>query len=202
MPLHRSLPLAFAAAAILSLAGCATPTSTANLSTATLGAYRDTIDLTGRLSVDYQRKGEPGRGAVTYTWAQHPGRIDVSLSGPVSTLAEITVTPDSATLKQANRAPRTARDIDTLTQQELGWSLPIGGLRDWLQGYATDAQGKRFAASPANSEVFTNDGWRLRFAEWQAGPGNTVMPKRIRAGRSATATSDELAISITIDPVR
>jgi outer membrane lipoprotein LolB len=183
------------------LAGCAT--SNANLSTTTtaVGAYRDTIDLSGSLSVSYQKQdGQPDRLNGRYTWSQRPGRIDVSLDSPVSTVARISVTPESATLTQANRPPQSARDIDALTQQALGWALPVAGLRDWLQGYATDAQGKRFAASPANNNVFTRDGWRLRFVDWQAGTNGAPMPKLINAERSATATSGELSLRISIAP--
>jgi outer membrane lipoprotein LolB len=182
------------------LAGCAT--SNANLSTTTaVGAYRDTIDLSGSLSVSYQKQdGQPDRLNGRYTWSQRPGRIDVSLDSPVSTVARISVTPESATLTQANRPPQSARDIDALTQQALGWALPVAGLRDWLQGYATDAQGKRFAASPANNNVFTRDGWRLRFVDWQAGANGAPMPKLINAERSATATSGELSLRISIAP--
>jgi outer membrane lipoprotein LolB len=190
-----------AAAMVAALSGCATSTSTANLPNTAVGAYRDTIDLTGSLSVRYQKQdGLPDQVSGRYTWTQRPGRIDVSLNSPVSTVAQISVTPDSATLTQANRPPQTAKDIDGLTQQALGWSLPVAGLRDWLQGYATDAQGKRFAASPANNNVFTRDGWRLRFVDWQAGANGAPMPKRINAERSATATSGELSISISISP--
>jgi len=200
MPIRLS-HLVFAAATATFLAGCAT--STANLPTATsgVGAYRDTIDLSGSLSVSYQKQdGQPDRLNGRYTWTQRPGRIDVSLNSPVSTVAQISVTPESATLTQANRAPQTARDIDALTQQALGWPLPVAGLRDWLQGYATDAQGKRFAASPANNNVFTRDGWRLRFVDWQAGANGAPMPKVISAERSATATSGELSLRISISP--
>jgi outer membrane lipoprotein LolB len=79
----------------------------------------------------------------------------------------------------------------------------VAGLRDWLQGYATDAQGKRFAASPANNSVVTRDGWRLRFKEWQKaapGAGAAPMPSVIIAGRSATADSGELELSISVQP--
>jgi outer membrane lipoprotein LolB len=180
------------------LSGCAT--STANLSTATVAPYHETIDLNGKLAVNYQKDGAPGAATVNFSWAQRPGRIDVSVASPFSTIAEISVTPDAATLTQANRPPQSARDIDTLTQQALGWSLPVAGLRDWLQGYATDAQGKRFAASPANNNVFTRDGWRLRFVDWQAGADGAPVPKLINADRSATATSGELSLRISIQP--
>jgi outer membrane lipoprotein LolB len=202
MPIKFPLRLLAAATVAFALAGCAT--STAKLSTAQVGAYRDTIDLNGSLAVSYQKgDGQPERLNGRYIWTQRPGRIDVSLTNPLgSTVAEISVTPESATLTQAKRQPRTASDIDTLTRQTLGWSLPVSGLRDWLQGYAIDAQGKRIAVSPANNNVVTRDGWRLRFAEWQQkpGPGGAPMPKRIQADRSATADSGELSISISVQP--
>jgi outer membrane lipoprotein LolB len=199
MPISRPLHLILATAAAAILSGCAT--SSANLSTAAVGAYRDTIDLSGSLSVSYQKQdGQSDRLSGRYTWSQRPGRIDVSLNSPVSTVAEISVTPASATLTQANRPPQSASDIDALTQQALGWPLPVAGLRDWLQGYATDAQGKRVAASPANNSVFTRDGWRLRFVDWQAGANGAPMPKIINAERSATATSGELSLRISISP--
>jgi outer membrane lipoprotein LolB len=202
MPIKFPLRLLAAATVAFALAGCAT--STVNLSTTQVGAYRDTIDLNGSLAVSYQRgDGQPERLNGRYIWSQRPGRIDVSLTNPLgTTVAEISVTPESATLTQANRAPRTASDIDMLTRQTLGWPLPVSGLRDWLQGYAIDAQGKRIAVSPANNNVVTRDGWRLRFAEWQekTGPGGAPMPKRIQADRSATADSGELSLSISVQP--
>ena len=196
MPITRRLSL-LAIAAVL--AGCAT--TGANLSTSTVGAYRDSIDLSGRLSVNYQKDGRPESVTGNFNWTQRPGRIDVSLASPLGqTIAAITVTPESATLTQAERAPRVAKDIDALSAQALGFSLPVAGLRDWLQGYATDANGKRFVASPVNNSVNTNDGWRLRFVSWQDDKAAQPLPRRIDAERDATATSDELAIRIVIDP--
>jgi outer membrane lipoprotein LolB len=196
MPITRRLSLLLLAA---SLAGCAT--STANLSRSLVGDYRDTIDLTGKLSVNYQKEGRPESITGAFNWSQRPGRIDVSLASPLGqTIAEISVTPQQATLTQANRPQRVARDIDSLTAQSLGWELPVSGLRDWLQGYAIDAGGKRFAASPANNSVYTRDGWRLRFVSWQDESAAHPVPRRIDAERSATAGSDALAIRIVIDP--
>ncbi len=194
MPITRRLTLfAFAAA----LAGCAS----APLSQSTVADYRETIDLSGRLSVNYEKDGQPGSVTGNFEWSQQPGRIDVSLASPLGqTLAEISVTPQGATLTQAGREPLSAQDIDTLTSQALGWSLPVAGLRDWMQGYATAADGTRFVASPANNNVFTKDGWRLRFVSWQDEKAARPVPQRIDAERSATATSGELQIRIIINP--
>ncbi|WP_229421122.1 outer membrane lipoprotein LolB [Telluria antibiotica] len=201
--MHPLSRFVFAAACAAALAGCAT---TANVPlanpTAQVSAYRDTIDLSGRLAVNYLKDGQPQPISGNFTWTQRPGRIDVALFSPLGqTVAEITVTPGTATLKQSGREPRVEKDIDALTAASLGWTLPVSGLRDWLQGYAVDTAGKRFVASPARDSVVTNDGWRLRFVEWQNGPGGAPMPRRIDAERSTTAVGDALTIRIVIDPV-
>ena len=200
MLLTRRLAILALAATVLT--GCAT--STANLSTATVGAYRETIDLAGRLSVNYQKDGRPESISGSFNWEQRPGTIDVTL---------INVTPGSATLTQAGQEPRTAADIDSLTQQTLGWPLPVSGLRDWLQGYAVDAQGQRFRASPASNSVTTKDGWRLRFIDWQAAGGGDAaagaaagaaaaapVPRLIQAERAASGDIQDLAIRIVVNP--
>lgn len=191
--IRRALALATCAAF---LAGCAT--TSAPLSQAPVAAYRDTIDLAGRLTVNYQKDGKPESVTVHYEWQQTPGRIDVGVATPLGqTVAKITVTPESATLTQAERPPRVARDIEALTAESLGWSLPVSGLRDWLQGYATGADGKRFTASPANNNVVTRDGWRLRFMSWQDEASATPQPKTIYADRN---DGSELQIRIVINP--
>lgn len=198
MLITRRLSLFVLAAA---LAGCATTaTQPAGTTAAAVAPYRDTIELTGRLQVTYQKDGQPGSTNGGFEWSQRPGQIDVAFLSPLKqTVATISVTPQGATLTEAGRAPRTASDIDTLSAQALGWALPVSGLRDWLQGYATGADGKRFIASPANNSVYTKDGWRLRFVSWQAGKDGAPMPRNIVAERAASAGS-ELAIQIILDP--
>lgn len=181
------------------LAGCAT--NTANLNQAAVADYRDSIDLTGKLSVNYQKDGRTESITGNFNWEQRPGAIDVALMSPLGqTVATINVTPDAATLTQGGEPPRTASDIDSLTQMALGWPLPVSGLRDWLQGYAIDAGGKRFRASPANNSVTTKDGWRLRFVEWQDATASQPAPRLITAERAASGDITDLAIRIVVLP--
>ncbi len=195
--LTRSL-LACACAAAL-LAGCAS--APASLSQASVSPYRDSIEIAGRLSVNYDKGGQPDTLSGKFTWSQTPGAVDVALLSPLGqTLAKIRVTPESATLTQSEKtAPRVARDIDTLTEQTLGWSLPVSGLRDWMQGYATAADGKRFAASPAGNSVLTQDGWRLTFVSWQDPDAAQPVPRIIEAVRSQSAAHGAMALRIVID---
>lgn len=193
--MRRRLSLLALGAALATLAGCATTSS----NVATVGAYRDSIDLDGRLSVNYQKDGNRESMTVNFDWAQTPGRVDVTIANPLGqTVATIEVTPQAATLTQAGRAPVTEADVDTLSQRTLGWPLPVSGLRDWLQGYAVDAQGQRFSASPARNEVVTRDGWRLRFVEWQDPNAAQPAPRVIHATRAAVGDIQDLEIRIVI----
>ena len=197
MPRLFKLKLFLAAGAAALLAACATtPTSQANVA-----AYRDTLELSGRISVRYLKDGKDENLSGKFNWSQKGTRTDVSLASPLGqTIAKISVTPQAATLTQADRAPRVAADIDALSAEALGWPLPVSGLRDWLQGYAQGADGSRFVASPSRDSVTTRDGWHLRYVTWQDENGGAPRPKRVDAERSATAQTAEVAIRIVLDP--
>lgn len=195
MHTYRLFPVLALACALL--AGCAT---TGPVSHTPVAAYREAIDLSGRLLVNFEKDGKPDTISVKFNWTQTPGAVDASLLSPTGqTVARINVTPQAATLTQGGKPPRVARDIDTLTAQTLGWPLPVSGMRDWLQGYASAADGKRFAASPANNTVTTADGWNLTFVSWQDDKAVQPVPKRIDARRPASASSGELALRIVLD---
>jgi len=199
MTIQRLISTAACAAALATLvAGCATTPATP-VSTAVVAPYADTIDLDGRLSVNYVRDGKQESISGKFAWRQHGPRTDVTLSSPLGdTIATIAVTPGEAVFKQGNKPPRSAPDVDALSTQTLGWPLPVSGLRDWLQGYAVAQDGKRFAASPAQPKVTTRDGWQLDFVSWQEG---TTPPKplRIDARRGAGGEVERIEIRIVID---
>ncbi|WP_338770006.1 outer membrane lipoprotein LolB [Massilia sp. METH4] len=180
------------------LAGCATTSPTPG-STATVAPYADTAEFAGRLSVNYLRSGKQESISGKFTWRQLAGRTDVALISPLGqTIATIAVTPGEATLKEGTNPPRSAADVDTLSAQVLGWPLPVSGLRDWLQGYAVGADGKRFAASPAQPKVTTRDGWALEFVAWQDGV-TPPKPRRINASRGPGGDIENIDLRIAID---
>ncbi|HJV87972.1 MAG TPA: lipoprotein insertase outer membrane protein LolB [Noviherbaspirillum sp.] len=164
-------------------------------------AYYAAIDFTGRLSVHYQgpRNEEALHGS--FLWAQTLTQTSVTLLSPLGqTIAIIDVTPDGASLRQGGQATRQASDVDALTVQTLGWPLPVAGLRDWLQGFAVNAQGQRFVATPQTSEVTTRDGWHIRYDNWQEDntSGSQNRPKRIDLSRY-TEQAGDVSIRIVID---
>lgn len=192
----------------LALSACTTLPFTSGQppSSQSVAPYRDQVELAGRLNVVYQKNDKPESATVNFTWQQTAQRTDVTLFSPVgSTLATIAVTPQEAVLTQSGKPPRSAPDVDTLSARLLGWSLPVSGLRDWLQGHALAQDGQRFIASPRNDSVTTRDGWHLRYVSWQDGsdtnPGAVPQPRRIDAERNASAQADAVSLRIVLDPV-
>ncbi len=182
------LPMLMAACATLKPAG-----ATSNHAQAQ--ADHSAIDLSGRLSVLYQHNGKDEALHGSFTWLQTNTDTRISLLSPLGqTIAQILVTPNSATLTQADKIAHTAADVDTLTAETLGWPLPISGLRDWMQGYATLADGTRFVANPQTNSVTTGDGWRIRYVTWH----DDTSPKRIDLARH-TDYAGEVTLRIIVD---
>lgn len=182
------------------LAGCAnlTPQPTTSALTSQPVAA---IDLSGRLSVRYQRNGNEEALHGSFSWSQRTDRTVVTLMSPLGqTIATIAITPTEAVLMQAGQPARSAPDPDALASTALGWPLPIAGLRDWLQGRATDANGQHVVASPASdTAIVTDDGWTLQYASWDAdAPNEPVHPKRIDLARDTNAAGN-VVIRIVID---
>jgi outer membrane lipoprotein LolB len=194
---------ASACALSLVLAGCAGLAPQPVVAPATAASprsYSDNIELAGRLSVRYQGNQKEEALHGNFNWNQTPVLTSVALLSPLGqTMAVIDVTPQGARLAQNGQPVRTAPDVDTLTEQTLGWPLPVAGLREWLQGYAIDAAGRRIVATPQASELTTRDGWQLRYAAWQDDtPTPQNRPKRIDLSRH-TAQAGDVSIRIVID---
>jgi outer membrane lipoprotein LolB len=200
---HRSIALSLSAALLAT--GCAgIATQPGNDSAATQGvatrAYRDAIDITGRLSIRYEQNGREESLHGSFNWVQQPQRLLLTLLSPLGqTVATIENTSAMATLLQAGQPPRTASNVDTLVAETLGWPLPVAGLRYWLQGFASKADGSPFIAMPgeAGAPVLTRDGWELIYASWNQ-DAMPAHPRRIDLRRD-TAQAGKVEIRLIID---
>lgn len=87
--------------------------------------------VVGRVAVRYGDEAASGRVA----WRHSATEDDLVLSSPLGQgIAEITRHEGVYTLMSANRERLTATDPERLTEQALGYALPLAGLPDWLRG--------------------------------------------------------------------
>lgn len=176
-----------------------TPSATDSTRQAASRSYHQNIVIGGRLSVNYQQNGRDEAIHGGFNWSQSAGRTVVTLLSPLGqAIAIIEITPDLSTLTQAGQPPRTAGNVDALVADTLGWPLPVSGLRDWLQGFGMDSDGRPFLVSAtASSNLTSRDGWRLQYPIWQDDAGEN-RPRRIDMQRS-TVKAGEVAIRIVLD---
>ena len=159
--------------------------------------YRSDLRLSGRLSVSYRADGTPRSMQGKFLWTQRDQQIDIELLTPLGqTMARIAIAPGRARIEQAGGEVREASSIEQLTEQTLGWPLPADGLRYWLQGFTRDSMGQLTTITPDQSGSLRSEGWKLRYAAWQADQSTTV-PKRIDFSRETK--SSELSIRLVID---
>lgn len=187
-------------ALVLPLGACVTvpqgiPADQASMS---VRPYHQAIDIGGRLSVRYQANGNEESLHGSFSWEQSRDLTVVTLLSPLGqTLARIEITPQNATLMQPGQAPRVADNIDALTTLALGWPLPVSGLKNWLQAYASSAENPHLRPVPAqNSVIETPDGWRLHYVNWQQDA--QPYPRRVDLQRH-TAQAGEVNLRIVVD---
>ncbi|MFO1362896.1 MAG: lipoprotein insertase outer membrane protein LolB [Burkholderiales bacterium] len=138
----------------------------------------DEFALVGRVAVRYGEEAASGRVA----WRHTETDDDLVLSTPLGQgIAEITRREGVYTLVGANRERLTATDPERLTEQALGYALPLAGLPDWVRarpqaGVAADAryEGRELVE-------LRQHGWTIEYLAY----GDDRLPQRMRLARGA-----------------
>ncbi|MFA5913429.1 MAG: lipoprotein insertase outer membrane protein LolB [Burkholderiales bacterium] len=159
----------------LLLAGCATVEQQA----APAGPIGDAFHLSGRIAVKYEGEGASG----SISWQHEPAGDDLLISTPLGQgVAHIVRSGGLVTLTTSDQKVYQARDVESLTEQVLGWRLPLAGLPDWVRGRAA-------AGVPAQTKLdgaqrlaeLRQSGWLVEFLAYN---GESGLPERLRLSRA------------------
>ena len=140
--------------------------------------------MAGRVALSNGRDGGSGR----IEWTQGDGRLQVSLSAPVTRQSwMLAVDAGEATLDGVPNGPLRGSDAGALLRAATGWDIPVSalgcGLRGARAGAASGAAEIAYDAGLRPSRL-TQDGWVVDFADWKADPASGLpMPGRINAQR-------------------
>lgn len=144
------------------------------------GGDGDGFSLNGRFSV---RQGKDG-GSGRIQWRHSTADDELLVTSPLGQgVARITRTSAAGgavyRLTTADEREFSAPDAESLTEQALGWRLPLAGLPDWVRGRAApgspaqverDAQGR-----PAS---LRQDDWRIDYEAWEGGLPSRMLMER------------------------
>jgi len=171
-PGSRALRLRGAlAATALAAAACAGPRFL-------LPATEAEFEASGRFAVKYGEQAASGN----FAWRHAPASDEMLLTTPFGQgIARIVRADGVYTLTTPEARAYRAADAESLTEQALGFRLPLAGLADWARG--------RPAPAPAPSDLrrddkgllasFTQSGWAVEYSEYD----DAARPLRLRLVR-------------------
>ena len=116
------------------------------------------------------------------TWQHDAASDDLLFSSPLGQgVARIVWRNAVASLTTADQKQYEASDVETLTEQVLGWRLPLAGMPDWVRGRAAPG-------APAQTQLdgsqrlseLRQSGWLVEFLDYA---GERGLPSRLRLSR-------------------
>lgn len=149
---------------ILALAACATSPPSGAPSEGPDARPPDR-ELTGRISVHYHSfaSGKEDTVFANFDWSEHDQDVDLVLLNPLGqTIARIRSEPNRSTLTLSDGRTFTAGTPEALTTDVLGWTLPVAGLRAWLEGRTADPN-TATKIDPDGTRRLVENGWTVTY---------------------------------------
>lgn len=141
----------------------------------TLQAIRE-FSLQGRIGIQTNPKGFSG----SLQWQHQQTSDEIALFSPLgSQVASIVSNPEQILLIDAAGNHFTSVNAETLTQEVLGWSLPLTGLADWTLGRPAKSPIKDIRWNTQGLVTYLEqDGWKIEFENYQQ-QGRYILPGKI-----------------------
>jgi len=158
----------------LLLAGCVAVPAQKQTEPATYSAHLgrlvkiESFGLEGRIGVLTETKGFSG----SMRWHHRPDGDNIAFYSPLGTqLGELEADGNGVTLTTSQKTYH-AQDAESLTQQTLGWSLPMTGLSDWVLGRPAKGNAEILAWDAAGHiSRLRQNGWDIEYPAYQTAPG-------------------------------
>jgi outer membrane lipoprotein LolB len=130
------------------------------------------FDLSSRLAVRYGSEAFSGNLAWRHAGSSDEMLITSSLGAGVARLVR---DGDSTVLTTAEPREYRGRDPEALTQEVLGFRLPVAGLADWVRGRASAGDAKARYGDDGRLRSLEQAGWTIEYLEYQ-----DSLPSRLR----------------------
>ncbi|MFO7188398.1 MAG: lipoprotein insertase outer membrane protein LolB [Pseudomonadota bacterium] len=143
--------------------------------------------VTGRVSVRYGEEAATGR----VVWRHTPATDDLVISNPIGQgVAQLERREGLYVLRTHDGERYAASDPETLTEQVLGWRLPLTGLPQWIEGAPMPGVPAQVVAAGDRPKELRQLGWHIEYLAWDEASGR---PKRLQL------TRDDLSIRLAIE---
>jgi outer membrane lipoprotein LolB len=86
-------------------------------------------------------------------------------------------------------------NAQALSERVLGWSLPVAGMPDWVEGRPSSARPYRALPAEGDKARFEQDGWSVTVEP----PADDRAGRRLQMDRSGHAGSPDVALRVVLD---
>ncbi|MGH6611279.1 MAG: outer membrane lipoprotein LolB, partial [Burkholderiaceae bacterium] len=87
-------------------------------------------------------------------------------------------------------------DADALTEQLLGWRLPVSGLADWIEGRPAPDRAARVERNNGRIVSIEQDGWTIRLPETFAA---STRPRLVLLERPGALNAPAVTLRLVVD---
>ena len=132
------------------------------------------FELSGRIAVRFRDESSTGN----FAWRHGTADDEVLITTPLGQgVARIVRAGDAVTLTDAEGREHRASDAEALTEQVLGFRLPLAGLAEWVR--ARPGPGPSQVRKDAGGRIaeLEQSGWKIEYLDWQE---HGRLPTRLR----------------------
>lgn len=168
--LHGALAL------VAALSGCAAvPPAPETPAAAISGKELVRFQISGRVSVKYDGQGFSG----SLRWRHEQADDDLLLLSPLGQgVARVARDASGVALTDSDGHIYQAPDAESLTEEVLGWRLPLRGLRYWVAGVPAPGDARLERDPSGRLARLAQDGWQVDYLGYQAVAGQEL-PRRM-----------------------
>jgi outer membrane lipoprotein LolB len=142
------------------------------------------FELSGRVAIRHGKDAASGK----IFWRHSEESDELLITSALGQgIARISRERDRFRLLTGDNQEYRAADAESLTEQALGWRLPLAGLADWVQARASPGRPAETGGADQGMEL-RQDGWRIAYEEFRGG-----RPHRMRL------TREDLEIRLVVD---
>lgn len=122
------------------------------------------FELAGRIAVRFRDEASSGNIA----WRHGHSGDEVLITTPLGQgIARIVRAGDSVVLTTPDAREHRAADAATLTEQVLGFRLPLDGLADWVRARPGGGQFEARRDASGRLAELQQSGWTIEYLEWR-----------------------------------
>lgn len=185
------------------ISGCATTAKQPNKSTSTLSPsalHQLHMDQTANIQ-QYTIKGrlgiitKPKNHSARLNWKHAPEKDTIDIYSPIGgKVAHIEKTAEKVALTDNGQKTIEAEDAESLTEQTLGFRLPLSGLSHWALGKPSDTGIVNKMTWDENGRIKTlqQNGWDIQYKDYNEHAGY-FLPKKV------TLKNEKMTLKLIID---